>query len=299
MSNSPYRASPTRGLSNDSLSRTNSLPLGMNTIDGPVQIRLPNPRAHKKAQHWRTSVASTNSDYYNQWRPQLSPLVRVHSIGSGINLPGQSAASLDTISEYEMREFGGDDIDQEYKSPLVRPHVSQRNSINADPSMFRYTPTPILDPQRQTVPTPLSRPTTPQIGSGGYAQPTPSIYLNSPPENGYNNKVANSNFLKASSQAIHVSAAANNQFLPLFLNPETGNVYMFEDGFYIPIPSKNVQELEKATNINSNVLTKAPTPVSSLRERERERERERDCIFDGCSLALLQKAIVEWSGLSR
>lgn len=280
MSNSPYRASPTRGLSDDSLSRTSSLPLGINRIDGPVQLRLPNPRAHRKAQHWRTSVATTNSDYYNQWRPQISPLVRVHSIGSGINLPGQSPASLDTISEYEMRDLGegeGDDIDQEFKSPLVRPHMSRRNSINADPSMFRYTPTPILDPQRQTVPTPLSRPTTPQIGSAGYAQTTPSLYLNSPPEGGSNNKIANSNFLKASSQAIHASAAANNQFLPLFLNPETGNVYMFEDGYYIPIPSKNVQELEKATNINSNALTKAPTPVRESAGSER---------WSGCGICI-------------
>lgn len=262
MNHTPYRASPTQSLSNDSLSRTNSLPLGIDIIDRPVQLRLPNPRAHRKAQNWRTSVASTNSDYYNQWRPQISPLVRVHSHGSGINLPGQSAVSLDTISEfYEMQEFGDESIDDnQFKSPLVQPHRSNnRDSFNADPSMFRYTPTPILDPQRQTVPTPLSRPTTPQVGGGGYTQNQPTIYLSSPPDG--SSKVANSNFLKASSQAIHASAAANNQFLPLFLNPETGNVYMFEDGYYIPIPSKNVQELEKATNINANALTKAPTPV--------------------------------------
>lgn len=238
-----------QSLSNDSLSRTNSMPSGMHTIDGPTQLRIPTPRAHKKAQYWRNSVAITNSDYYNQWRPQISPLVRVQ--GPGATAPGPSAPSLDTISEYEMRALSRESIHDNFNSPLVRPHVSHHRDSVADPSMFRYTPTPILDPQRQTVPTPLSRPTTPQFG-----QHQPAISLASPPEG---NKIVNSNFLKASSQAIHISAAADNQFLPIFLNPETGNVYMFEDGYYIPVPSKNVKELEKATNINA--LTKAPTPV--------------------------------------
>jgi hypothetical protein len=233
----------------------------MNTIEGPVQLRIPNPRAHKKAQQWRTSVAGTSSDYYNQWRPNVSPLVRAQSLHGGSTANLHSGASLGTISEYEyeMRDLGESNNDSEqFKSPyMVQTHRSNRDSYNADPSMFRYTPTPILDPQRQTVPTPLSRPTTPQLGNAGYAQNQPII--SSPPEGA--NKVANSNFLKASSQAIHASAAANNQFLPLFLNPETGNVYMYEDGYYVPIPPKNVQELEKATNINSSALTKAPTPV--------------------------------------
>lgn len=186
----------------------------------------------------------------------MSPLVKVH--GSGAIMP--SAPSLNTISEYEMRELSddGESNDRHFQSPLVHPRRSQLNRDSvADPCMFRYTPTPILDPQRQTVPTPLSRPTTPQVGSAGYAQNQSTI---SPPTLSNSNKVANSGFLKASSQAIHTSAAADNQFLAIFLNPETGNVYMFEDGYYVPVPSNNVKELEKATNINT--LTKAPTPVS-------------------------------------
>ena len=247
-----------------SLSRTSSLPSAMNTIDRPVQLRVSSPRSHKKAQYWRNSVAITNSDYYNQWRPQISPLV-VKAQGGG--LP-PSAPSLDTISEYEMRELSDVESQGQFKSPLVYPKTSQsrtqsRNSM-ADPSMFRYTPTPILDPQRQTVPTPLSRPTTPQVGSAGFAPnqtpTTPAIVRTASPSLTLPSPMANSSFLKASSQAIHVSAAANNQFLPLFLNPETGNVYMFEDGYYLPVPAKNVKELEKTTNITT--LTRVPTPVS-------------------------------------
>ncbi len=244
------------GLSNGELSRTNSMPTGMNTIEGSVQLRLYAPRSNKKAQYWRNSVAVTNSDYQSQWRSQLSPLVKVH--GSGAIAAAPSAPSLDTISEYEMRGIGSYSQDQ-FKSPLHYAKKSEeRGGVGgavADPNMFRYTPTPALDPSsRQRVSTPLSRPTTPQIGSGGFARPS-SIIVTSPPP-----AVANTSFLKNSSQAIHISAAASNQFLPLFLNPETGNVYMFEDGYYIPVPAKNVEELERATNING--LTKPPAPVS-------------------------------------
>ena len=218
---------------NEQLSRTNSLPSGMNTVDNPVQLRLTSSRGHKKAQFWRSSVAVTNSDYYNQWRPQMSPLVKVH--GSGAIKPAPSAPTLDTISEYEIE--------------LHDRRPSTRNQV-ADPKMFRYTPTPI--------PPPLSRPTTPQIGNSGFA-PIHTTSLSSP-----TSATANIDFLRGSSQAIHITAAATNQFLPLFLNPETGNVYMFEDGYYLPIPSKSVKELEKSTK--ANTLTKPPTPVSSCQQ---------------------------------
>ena len=237
-------------LSDGQLSRTNSMPSGMNTIEGPVQLRLHAPRSSRKAQYWRNSVAVTNSDYQSQWRSQLSPLVRVH--GSGAIAAAPSAPSLDTISEYEMR--GVNDYNQEQFRPPH--HYARRSEGVADPNMFRYTPTPAMDPSsRQRVSAPLSRPTTPQIGSAGFARPA-SLVITSPPPSA---SMANTSFLRNSSQAIHISAAAANQFLPLFLNPETGNVYMFEDGYYIPVPAKNVEELERATNING--LTKPPTPV--------------------------------------
>ena len=221
----------------EQLYRTNSVPSNINTIDGALPLRFNASRAQKKAQTRRTSVAVTNSDYYNQWRPQMSPLVKAR--GSGANIkPAPSAPSLDTISEY--------DIELLDRRPGPEP---------ADPNMFRYTPTPILDPSRQSIP---SRPTTPQIGSGGFA-PIHSMSIMSPPSSA---TATNINFLRGSSQAIHVTAAANNQFLPLFLNPETGNVYMFENGYYIPIPSKSVEQLERGTTAGG--LTKAPTPVSFI-----------------------------------
>ena len=247
--NNPY---PTTGslsgsLGEEPLSRTNSLPSGMNTIEAPVQLRLSTARGNKRAQFWRNSVAITNSDYYNQWRPQMSPLVKLH--GSGV-ITGPSAPSLDTISEYEMRELGEADSQDQFRSPLVHAQMARDKGAVANPNMFRYTSNPILDPARQTVPTPLSRPTTPQLGSAGFAPTQPFTPAMS----------TSTNFLRESSQAIHISAAANNQFLPIFLNPETGNVYMFEDGYYIPVPSKDVQELERTTNVTT--LTRVPIPVS-------------------------------------
>lgn len=238
MSSQPYPSAPyIPGRTNDQLSRTTSLPSGINTADRPVNLRLGTSRGNKKAQLWRSLVAVTNSDYYSQWRTQISPLVKVH--GSGAIKPAPSAPSLDTISEFEY----------EIELPDRRP--GSRGPI-ADPNMFRYTPTPMLDPARQSVPPPLSRPTTPQIGNSGFA-PIHTASLTSV-------GTSNNNFLRGSSQAIHITASATNQFLPLLLNPETGNVYMFEDGYYIPIPSKSVKELEKGTN--ANTLTRAPTPVS-------------------------------------
>ena len=249
------------GLSEGQLSRTNSMPSGMDSIEGPVQLRL-GPRSSKKAQYWRNSVAVTNSDYQSQWRAQLSPLVKVQ--GSGAIVAAPSAPSLDTISEYEMRGIGSYQI----KSPLQYVQKSEGRGAVADPNMFQYTPTPALDATaRQRVSTPLSRPTTPQIGSAGFARPASMVITSPPPppppplaQSSSAIAMANASFLKNSSQAIHISTAAANQFLPLFLNPETGNVYMFEDGYYIPVPPKNVEELEKATNLNG--LTKPPTPVS-------------------------------------
>lgn len=251
MSRSPYLNPPQTGLGDGELSRTSSLPSGMNMLDAPIQMRIHStPRAQKRAQLWRSSVAVTNSDYYNQWRPNMVKHV------AGV-MP--SAPSLDTISEYEMRGLCNNDSEDHFRSPLVyqQKYNHQEKDPVADPNMFRYNPTPILDPVRQTVPTPLSRPTTPQIGSVAQNRSTPQPPL-SPPET--SGGVSNTAFLRGSSQTIHVSAAANNQFLPIYLNPETGNVYMFEEGYYVPVPPKNAKELEKATNMNN--ITKPPTAVS-------------------------------------
>lgn len=239
------------------LSRTNSLPSGVNIVgSNPVQFRqLTTPRSHKKAAaQWRTSVAITNSDYYNQRRPQISPLVKVHNSGAI-----RPAPSLDTISEYEMKDIC-DSSDSRYQ---LFYGDDKDDDIVADPGMFRYTPTPILDPVRQTVPTPLSRPTTPQLGSGPavlthYQSRTESPALNQQPAAAS----LSSALLASNSQAIHATAAATNQFLPLYINPESGNVYMFERGFYVPLSSRGVEELEKTTTANG--LTKPPAPVNMV-----------------------------------
>lgn len=242
--------------SSQQLSRTSSLPSGINSPDSSVQLRSNLPsRGQKKAQQWRSSVAVMNSDYYSQWRPQtassfpllarprVSPLVR--SLGSGVGAGhgggGGGGPSLDTISEYDIEL-------QERRPASAREHM-------ADPNMFRYTP----------VMPPFSRPTTPQIGSGaGFAPIRPASVMSQHSTSAGAGATApvNIDFLRESSQAIHISAAATNQFLPLFLNPETGNVYMFEDSYYIPIPSRSVKELEKGTT--ANALTKVPTPVCFL-----------------------------------
>ena len=241
--------------------RTSSLPGGMNEegvnetvhISSPVQLRLSTSRLRRKAQYLRNSVAVTNSDYLNQWKPHM---MHYQSPGGGGGLgllrPTPSAPSLDTISEHELV------ADFQPKAVPLSPLVMQQQL--ADPNMFRYTSTPVLDPPRQVIPRPLSssRPTTPVPPSVALeSRPNTPPLLS--PSTGYYRPFS---VRRESSRAIPLSSHMENQFLPVYINPETGAVFMFEDGYYIPLVSKQIRQLQGDDESAGAAVTQPPVSVS-------------------------------------
>lgn len=249
---------PSLAQSNSQIYRTSSLPGGINErvpTASPIQLRPSTSRSRKKAQYLRNSVAVTNSDYLTQWKPQMIQLINTPSLGSstGLMRAVPSAPSLDTISEHEL-------VATFQPTSALSPLVSTEQ--HADPNMFRYTATPVLDPARQTVPRPPSRPTTPV--------PPPSVLTSqattpvlspgtSTTQGGYYRPFS---ILRESSQAIPLSLDVENQFLPVFINPQTGAVYMFEDGYYIPLVPKQLQTIEDSARFGET-RTQPPVSVSS------------------------------------
>ena len=233
--------------------RTSSMPGGLeDTVhsSSPVQLRLTTSRSRKKAQYLRNSVAVTNSDYLNQWRPQMMKLLQLQSpTGSAGSI--RTVPSLDTISEHELSATF---------QPTLSPLISNRQQQQADPNMFRYTPTPILDPARQTIPRPPSRPTTPVPPSSVLSSRTTTPMLTpSIPALQVDSRHP-FQVLRESSQAVRLSSDDENQFLPVFINPESGVVYMFEDGYYVPLAPQQVQRT--AEDSNKATVTQPPAPVS-------------------------------------
>ena len=247
-------ASPSASLatSNSQVYRTSSLPDGIDEqvpAASPVQLRVSSSRSRKKAQYLRNSVAVTNSEYLTQWKPQMMQLANMQSLGSstGLMRAVPSAPSLDTISEHEF-------VSNFQPTSTFSPLTSKQQQ--ADPNMFRYTPTPVLDPARQTVPprpiTPVPPPsvlssqvTTPVLSPGGTSNTQAGHYRPF-------------SVLRESSQAIPLSSDVENQFLPVFINPQTGGVYMFEDGYYVPLVPKQLQTMEDS----ASVVQRPPAPVS-------------------------------------
>ena len=247
-------ASPSASLatSYSQVYRTSSLPGGIDEqvpAASPVQLRVSSSRSRKKAQYLRNSVAVTNSEYLTQWKPQMMQLANMQSLGSstGLMRAVPSAPSLDTISEHEF-------VSNFQPTSTLSPLTSKQQQ--ADPNMFRYTPTPVLDPARQTVPprpiTPVPPPsvlssqvTTPVLSPGGTSNTQAGHYRPF-------------SILRESSQAIPLSSDVENQFLPVFINPQTGGVYMFEDGYYIPLVPKQLQTMEDS----ARVVQRPPAPVS-------------------------------------
>ncbi len=228
--------------------RTSSLPGGIDEqvpATSSVQLRTSSSRSRKKAQYLRNSVAVTNSDYLTQWKPQMMELVNMQSLGSstGLMRAVPSAPSLDTISEHEL-------VASFQPTSTLSPLTSTQQK-QADPNMFRYTPTPVLDPaRRETVPRPItpvppsSQATTPVLSPGGTSTTQTGHYRPF-------------SILRESSQAIPMTSDVENQFLPVFMNPQTGGVYMFEDGYYIPLVPKQLQTMEDSARV-----TQPPAPVS-------------------------------------
>lgn len=266
----PEEEVPLHSKSESQLYRTASLPGGMNErmsseslslahASSPVQMRMSTGRSRKKAQYLRNSIAVTNSDYLNQWKPHMVQLIRSQSPGgaSGLMRAVPSAPSLDTISEHELVARFQPPTSTSNNS-VLSPLVTKQQQ--ADPSMFRYTPTPVLDP-RQTVPRPvLSRPTTPVPPSMASSRATTPAVL-SPNATGYYRPFS---VLRESSQAVPFSSDVENQFLPVFINPETGRIYMFEDGYYVPVVPQQLTQLQSVAESAKTAVTQPPVPVSLL-----------------------------------
>ena len=224
------------------------MPTAIDAIDAStaVHLRLPSvkSKSHRRAQHYRNSVAVTNSDYYNAFRPQLSLLQMHHPLRS---VP--SAPVLEAISEHEPTTT--------FQSPR-RPLSMAREDDTPGPT-FRYTPTPVLDPARQMIPTPLSRPTTPQVP---LSRPTTPQVPDSPMQLGGYGLVRVPSSRCSTPQPIPFTSTHENQFLPLFINPQSGNMYMFEDGYYVPLSPEQVQTFHSSAKV---AVTQPPAPVSQFR----------------------------------
>lgn len=246
------------------LERSNSLP---NEINAPVKLRHTSSRSKKKAQDLRNSVAITNSDYYNQRRQQISQLAVVQRNYSVVP-PG--AFPLHPISE--------DDSDNEYtQEQRCTSLIMDLHHLNGlempDSRLFRYGSTSSLGPTTSGPST--SRVSNPQVRKlkhqPSFASSTSSISqmgsmsslcgdgaCASSPSGSPQLRQRSFSILKMSSHAIPFSSAAENQFLPLYINPETQCVYMFENGYYVPLSPENNQSLQ---NVAKMSVTQPPIPV--------------------------------------
>ena len=170
----------------------------------------------KSGQNFRNSLAITNSDYYNARRPQL---LQMHS--SLRHTP--SAPALDTISENEpIHRFRSQDI------PLSADVIPE----DSETPLFRYTPTP--EPARQTVPMSLSRTSTPAPRS---RSTTPQSYPPIPPV------PQSTPATTPQAGTIPFSESIKDHFVPLYYQPQTGQVYRLESEYYVPLSSQQLETL--------------------------------------------------------
>lgn len=236
-------------------------------MDAPVTVQLRNAssRSRRKAQLQRNSVAITSSDYYNQRRPQISQLAVVQQTHVPLRT---TTAPLHPITENDTAEK--DSYINKRSSMVADLHDLNGVQIT-DSRLFRYRSNPSL------APAPTSRPTTPQVTNphldkvkrhsslhssmssinradsflslnDGVCTPQPM----GTPQSGAHSLSA----LRMNSQAVPLMASNENQFLPLYINAESGLVYMFENGYYIPLTAESMKIFQE------KAVTKPPVPVS-------------------------------------
>ncbi len=220
------------------LSRSPSLP---DEIHAPVTVQLRNTssRSRRKAQLQRNSVAVTSSDYYNQRRPQT---VSQLAVKQQLHAPLRTTTGpqpLHPITENEKEEY------MSKRSSMVAD-LHELNGLQiTDSRLFRYHSNSSLTGT-------TSRPTTPQITNPQLGrlkrQPSNASSINSLgradsmlslTDGSYtlpsSTPMRQSSFLRMNQQAVPLTAATENQFLPLYINPDSGQVFMFEGGYYIPV----------------------------------------------------------------
>ena len=198
-------------------------------------------RNKQRSRDLRHSMADSRSDYYNNRRPQ--------SVSLGAQIPAftiihsaSSVSALGTISENEAMCGSSPHI--------VFTHDSDRESIFADPPetpIFNYNPTSSVakvDKRSKDSPyqkhqrvsrTSLS--VDPQVTSPGH-EPLSRIR-----SNGFVN-------VPTTTTPIHASEPITQEFVPLYLNPLTGQMYSHNQDYFRPISSPN------------EVITRPPKPVS-------------------------------------
>ncbi len=214
------------------------------TRGSPVTFRvLSSGSRRKQAQNIRNSVAITSSDYYNSRRPQLALL----QLPSGYR--AHSVQALDTISEYEACDSFQSELDGQ-NGPL-----------------FRYTPNSVRDPSRQDVPRPLSRTGSSSMTSlPGSSRPTsPTVPLPTSPPSRPSPLTTNAlkmPTIQVQAQAdslprahtptgrpmplggIPFTGSTEEQFQTLYLNRQSGRLYMLESGCYTPLSEKQLNALK-------------------------------------------------------
>lgn len=238
-----------------SLSRCTSLP---DDVDAPVKVQLRNTSSRsRKAQLQRNSVAITSSDYYNQRRPQLSQL----AVKQQLHIPLRTTTtpqSLHPITESEKEEY----INK--RSSMVADLHDLNGLQITDTRLFRYRSNPSIATSRPTTP----QITNPQIDRIKRHPSNASIYsigrsdsmlslTDGPYTPSPGTPLREFSSLKMSPQAVPLSAATENQFLPLYINAESGQMCMFEDGYYIPITHDNMIAFQELS------INKPPVPVSN------------------------------------
>lgn len=190
---------------------------------GSVSRRL---KTKQRAKDLRHSIADSRSDYYNNRRPQSISLSS--QIPALSNLRSASSISaLGTISENEALHGSS-----------YTPFNSVRDSIyveQPETPIFNYTTllaesgTPL---RRSSFRQQHTRPLSGEINPGPQIVGSGSHQLNGASPNAYANN-------SPATAPIHVSEPITQDFVPIYLNPLTGQMYSHNHDYFRPIFNPN------------------------------------------------------------
>ena len=197
-------------------------------------------RSRQRSRGLQRSLADSRSDYYNNRRPQsisLSSQIPAHSALHSTS----STSALGTISETNATHGLSSNAQFSTDSFFAEP---------PDTPLFHYNPT--LSLTELATPTRtgsfrhsrLSRTCSnqaPVTAGAGHRQ------LNGANSNGYTEPPS----AAAAPSMIHVSEPITAEFVPLYLNPVTGQMYSHNQDYFRPISSPN------------ELLAAPPKPVRS------------------------------------
>lgn len=183
-------------------------------------------KAKHRAKDIRHSIADSRSDYYNNRRPQSMSLSS--QIPAFSNLQSASSVlALGTISENEA-----------LRSSPHTPFSSQtgRDSIFAEPPetpIFNYNPTSLPSVEAST-PTRVSSSAHQQ-----QARLSQTSFNQGPQMTGSGNRTPNGYADSHTTAPVHVSELVAQEFVPIYLNPHTGQMYSHSHNYFRPIAGIN------------------------------------------------------------